>query len=62
MNDPKQNEKGGLATLDAGCSHVIADLPPAEGKRALRKIDYRLVPLLTVLYLVAFIDRSNMSV
>lgn len=54
--------KGELATLDAGYteSDVIADLPPAEGLRALRKVDYRLVPLLAVLYLVAFIDRSNM--
>jgi hypothetical protein len=53
---------GGLATLDAGYSEsdVIVDLPPAEGLRALRKVDYRLVPLLAVLYLVAFIDRSNM--
>lgn len=56
--------KGELATLDAGYteSDVIADLPPAEGLRALRKVDYRLVPLLAVLYLVAFIDRSNMYV
>jgi hypothetical protein len=55
-------EKGELATLDAGYteSDVIAELPPAEGLRALRKVDYRLVPLLAVLYLVAFIDRSNM--
>lgn len=54
--------KGELATLDAGYteSDVIADLPPAEGRRALRKVDFRLVPLLAVLYLVAFIDRSNM--
>ena len=54
--------KGELATLDAGFteSDVIADLPPAEGLRALRKVDYGLVPLLAVLYLVAFIDRSNM--
>ena len=54
--------KGELATLDAGYteSDVTADLPPAEGLRALRKVDYRLVPLLAVLYLVAFIDRSNM--
>lgn len=53
---------GDLATLDAGYSEtdVIADLPLAEGKRALRKVDFRLVPLLAVLYLVAFIDRSNM--
>ena len=54
--------KSELATLDDGYteSDVIADLPPAEGLRALRKVDYRLVPLLAVLYLVAFIDRSNM--
>jgi len=54
--------KGELATLDAGYteSDVIAELPPGEGLRALRKVDYRLVPLLAVLYLVAFIDRSNM--
>lgn len=50
-----------LATLYTGYteSDIVADLPPAEGKRALRKIDFRLVPLLEVLYLVAFIDRSN---
>jgi hypothetical protein len=56
--------KGELATLDAGYSEsdVIVDLPPAEGRRALRKVDYRLVPLLAILYLVAFIDRSNMQV
>lgn len=57
-------ERSELATLDAGYteSDIIADLPPAEGLRALRKVDYRLVPLLAVLYLVAFIDRSNMFV
>jgi hypothetical protein len=56
--------KDELATLDAGYSEsdVIIDLPPAEGRRALRKVDYRLVPLLAILYLVAFIDRSNMQV
>jgi hypothetical protein len=53
-----------LATLDAGYSEsdIIIDLPPAEGRRALKKVDYRLVPLLAILYLVAFIDRSNMQV
>lgn len=60
LHDDKDIAQGELATLDAGYSHVIADLPAAEGKRALRKIDFRLVPLLAVLYLVAFIDRSNM--
>jgi hypothetical protein len=56
--------KGELATLDAGYSEsdIIVELPPAEGRCALRKVDYRLVPLLAILYLVAFIDRSNMQV
>ena len=62
VHTEESTAKSELATLDAGFteSDVIADLPPAEGLRALRKVDYRLVPLLAVLYLVAFIDRSNM--
>jgi hypothetical protein len=31
----------------------------AEANRVLRKVDYRLVPMLSLLYLVSFIDRSN---
>lgn len=30
-----------------------------EARRILAKVDYRLVPVLALLYLVAFIDRSN---
>jgi hypothetical protein len=30
-----------------------------EANRILKKVDYRLVPVLALLYLVAFIDRSN---
>lgn len=53
---------GQLKTLDTGGlnkEEVLTELPAAEEKRILRKIDFRLVPLLTFLYLVAFIDRSN---
>ncbi|KAF3480806.1 high-affinity nicotinic acid transporter [Arthroderma uncinatum] len=32
-----------------------------ETKRILRKVDYRLIPLLTLLYLLAFIDRGNIA-
>lgn len=32
---------------------------PQEQKRILRKVDWRLVPLLSFLYLVSFIDRGN---
>lgn len=35
------------------------ELDEAESARVLRKVDMRLVPMLALLYLVAFIDRSN---
>lgn len=50
---------GGLVTVDNGAEIVIAEADEAETRRILRKIDYRLVPLLAYLYLVAFVDRSN---
>lgn len=34
-------------------------LDETHANRVLRKVDYRLVPMLALLYLVAFIDRSN---
>ncbi|KAL6884402.1 major facilitator superfamily domain-containing protein [Trichoderma evansii] len=34
---------------------------PQEQKRILRKVDWRLVPLLSFLYLVSFIDRGNLG-
>jgi hypothetical protein len=38
---------------------AIAEISAKQEKRILRKVDWRLVPLLTLLYLVAFVDRSN---
>lgn len=35
------------------------EIQEAEAKRILKKVDFRLVPILALLYLVAFIDRSN---
>jgi hypothetical protein len=35
------------------------ELDESESARVLRKVDMRLVPILSLLYLVAFIDRSN---
>jgi len=34
---------------------------PKETKRILRKVDFRLIPVLAVLYLLAFLDRSNIA-
>jgi hypothetical protein len=49
-HETKDTGNGDLATLDAGYneSDIVADLPPAAGKKALRKVDVRLVPLLAV--------------
>lgn len=33
----------------------------AETKRIIRKIDIRLMPMLTLLYLLSFLDRSNIG-
>ena len=35
------------------------DYDGPEARRILNKVDWRLVPVLSLLYLVAFIDRSN---
>lgn len=35
------------------------EIDEKEARRILSKVDYRLVPVLALLYLVAFIDRSN---
>lgn len=54
------SEKPSIEGLEHGSEQVFHDLTPEEQKRALRKCDYRVIPLLGLLYLVAFIDRSNM--
>ena len=50
-----------LITVEKGYTDVLVDLPPEEGRRALRKVDYRLIPILGFLYLIAFVDRSNIG-
>lgn len=59
--DMEDGSSGELVTVDNthGDTHVLHELPKEEVSRILRKVDYRLVPLLAFLYLVAFVDRSN---
>jgi hypothetical protein len=54
-------EHGELVTVDNGVSEALlrAGLHEDEQTRILRKVDYRLLPLLTFLYLIAFVDRTN---
>jgi hypothetical protein len=51
--------RGELITIDNGAIEIVTQLASEEEKRILKKVDYRLVPLLAFLYLIAFVDRSN---
>jgi hypothetical protein len=44
---------------DSELEATAIDYDGPEARRILSKIDWRLVPVLSLLYLVAFIDRSN---
>jgi hypothetical protein len=50
-----------LRTVDNGIDqqNALVELPEQDQKRIMWKVDLRMIPLLTTLYLVAFIDRSN---
>jgi hypothetical protein len=50
-------EKSSHSSGELEAQHL--ELDEAESARVLRKVDMRLVPMLSLLYLVAFIDRSN---
>jgi hypothetical protein len=50
-------EKGRISDGDVDATADVLD--EKEARRVLTKVDYRLVPILSLLYLVAFIDRSN---
>lgn len=50
----------------SSCSYPVLTLPQPvfdehETKKILRKIDFRLLPVLTLLYLLAFLDRGNIG-
>jgi hypothetical protein len=59
--DLEQLDSGELITVDNthGNVEVFHELPKEEADRILRKVDFRVVPLLSFLYLVSFVDRSN---
>lgn len=65
ITEKEQVSKSALVTDEPEISdaeearRMIESYTPEEAKRILRKVDYRLVPLLAVLYLLAFIDRGN---
>ncbi|KAK5124459.1 hypothetical protein LTR85_001676 [Meristemomyces frigidus] len=56
--DPEKDVQEALAIDDVSGSPAM---DPALEKRVLRKLDWNLVPLVSVLYLLAFLDRSNIG-
>ncbi|KAF8557618.1 MFS general substrate transporter [Imleria badia] len=56
--DPVNNEKN-IAVVD-GASDVV-ELSRAEHAKLLRKLDWHLLPFVSLLYLLSFLDRSNVG-
>ncbi|KAJ4299257.1 hypothetical protein N0V90_004501 [Kalmusia sp. IMI 367209] len=57
IEDVGEKKAGSDSELEANAT----DYDGPEARRILSKVDYRLVPVLSLLYLVAFIDRSNIG-
>ena len=59
------NEKVGVQELERSQTEInnadISEFSPAEQKRIIRRIDYRLVTILGVLYMCSLMDRTNLS-
>lgn len=55
IEDVGEKKEGSDSELEANA----IDYDGPEARRILSKVDWRLVPILSLLYLVAFIDRSN---
>lgn len=54
----EQVHNGSLTPEEAG---FLASFSDEQKKVVLRKVDWRLVPMLLVLYLISFIDRANIG-
>ncbi|KAK2063981.1 major facilitator superfamily transporter [Colletotrichum caudatum] len=49
---------GGMRPEDA---EFLACFPEEKKKKAVRKVDYRLIPMLVLLYLMAYLDKTNIG-
>ena len=56
-NSMETGDQGGVKELSENVENVSEPLDAAAEKRLVRKIDFRLIPILFTLYLCAFIDR-----
>lgn len=59
VEDVAEKTSHSSGEIDTQIDTQDVELDESESARVLRKVDMRLVPILSLLYLVAFIDRSN---
>jgi len=59
--DTITREKGDVEAVAPVGAVRMADIDPEVEKRVVRKFDKHMVPLLATLYLLAFLDRSNIG-
>ena len=57
-DNKQQTSSTGSVGEDGEEQEWVSTLSPAEEKRVMRKVDFALVPWLTFLYLLSFLDRS----
>jgi hypothetical protein len=61
-HDDDERDDDGDAKPAAGLdASNLPNYDDAETKRVLRKVDYRLVPMLVLLYLICFVDKGNIG-
>lgn len=58
--EPSLLEKQEIANVEAD-SHSLYGEDSVEAKKVIRKIDWRLIPLLMLLYTLTFLDRVNIG-
>lgn len=58
---PLPTEKSDHRHHDPEWTGADVDFSHIDGKKVLRKMDLRLIPMLSILYLLAFLDRGNIG-
>jgi len=61
VQDPEKNGDGAQYANDISNGHHGLAIDPEIEKQVVRKLDWNLVPLVSSLYLLSFLDRSNIG-
>lgn len=52
-------QQGNLPDSNTAVENSMVHVDSAEAKRILRKVDFRVIPILAVLYFLSFLDRGT---